>query len=109
MSAKKEKQTGRIHLPSMDDVAQAAVIYVYVVGLVLGLAMFIYTSPVTDEMTDFHYKYTTGTDPLYTLSQNLQDSIFITQIAIQNWPIIYFIGLTLAAYAAALRERSGIP
>lgn len=101
------KQSLGWHLPKLNDVAQAAVIYLYVVGLVLGLAMFIYTSPITDEMTLFHYTYTTGSDPLYTLSQNLQDSIFVTQLAIQNWPIIYFIGLTLAAYAAALRERSG--
>lgn len=94
-------------LPEMNDVAQAAIIYLYVVGLVLGLAMYIYTSPITDELTDFHYRTTDGANPLYDISQNLQDSIFITQLAIQNWPIIYFVLLTIAAYAAALRERGG--
>ena len=90
-----------------NESAQAAVIYLYVVGIVLGFAVFIYTSPITDNFTTFHNQYTQGADPMYPLSQNLQDSVYLTQLAIRAWPLIYFVLLTIAAYAAALRQRSG--
>jgi hypothetical protein len=87
--------------------AQAAIIYIYVVGMAMAIALYIYTGPVVDEFTAFHVSYTQGADPMYMLSQNLEDSIFITQWAYHDWIIIFFIVWTLAAYAAALRYRSG--
>lgn len=91
---------------SLDEKAQAAIIYLYVVGLVMGIAVFIYTTPTVDYFTLFHNSYTQGANPVYPISQNLQDSIFITQFGIRDWPIIYFVLLTLAAYIAALKYRS---
>lgn len=86
--------------------AQAAIIYLYVVGIAMGVAVFVYTSPVMDQMTTFHNTVTQGPAPLFPLSQNLQDSIFVTQLAFRDWPIVYFVLLTIAAYAAALKYRS---
>jgi heme A synthase len=86
--------------------AQAAVIYLYVVGIVVGIAAFIYTGPIMDTFTAFHNNSTQGVSPLYPISQNLQDSIFITQFGYRDWIIVYFIVLTIAAYAAALRYRN---
>jgi len=86
--------------------AQAAIIYLYCVGLVMGIAVYIYLSPVMEAFTDYHFSATTGATPLMYLSQNTQDSIFITQLAFRDWPIGYFILLTVAAYAAALKYRS---
>lgn len=87
--------------------AQAAIIYLYIVGFVLGIGLYIYVTPVVDEFTGFHVGYTTGITPLYPVSQNLEDSISITGLAIHAWPLIYMLILTIAAYAAALRQRSG--
>jgi hypothetical protein len=92
---------------TLNDVAQAAVIYLYVCGIALGIGMYIYTSPIIDEFTGFHNVHTQGADPMYPISQNLQDSIFLTQLALRDWPIVYFVLLTIAAYSAALRQRSG--
>ncbi len=88
--------------------AQAAIIYLYVVGLVLGIAVYIYTTPIVDEFTGFHNNYTQGASPMYPVSQNLQDSIFLTQIAIHDWPIVYFVLLSLIAYIAALKYRTSV-
>ena len=92
----------------LDDTAQAAIIYLYVVGLVMGIAVFIYTTPIVDEFSMFHNQYTQGASPMYPLSQNTQDSIFITGVAIHDWVIVYFVLLTLGAYAAALKYRSSV-
>ena len=86
--------------------AQAAIIYLYVVGLAVGISVFVYTSPIMDQLTIFHNNATQGATPLFPVSQNLQDSIFITQLAFRDWPIVYFVLLTIAAYAAALKYRS---
>jgi hypothetical protein len=86
--------------------AQAAIIYLYVVGMAMGIAVYIYTSPIMDQLTVFHNNATQGASPLFPVSQNLQDSIFITQLAFRDWPLIYFILLTIAAYAAALKYRN---
>ena len=88
------------------EAAQAAIIFLYIAGFAAGIAVYIYATPVVDEMTAFHNNNTQGANPMYPVSQNLQDSIFITQWAIHDWVIIYLIVLTIAAYAAALRYRS---
>src|SRR5512138_352128 len=92
----------------VNDEAQAAIIYLYVVGLVLGIAVYIYTTPIVDEFTGFHNNNTQGATPMYPISQNLQDSIFLTQIAIHDWPIVYFVLLTISAYIAALKYRTSV-
>jgi ABC-type lipoprotein release transport system permease subunit len=86
--------------------AQAAIIYLYVVGLVMGVALYIYMSPIMDGFTAFHTNATEGVNATLPISRNLQDSIFITQLAFRDWPIVYFVLLTIAAYAAALKYRS---
>ena len=93
---------------SLDEKAQAAIIYLYIVGLVMGIAVFIYTTPTVDYFTTFHNQYTQGANPIYPISQNLQDSIFVTQFGIRDWPIVYFVFLTIAAYVAALKYRSSV-
>ena len=86
--------------------AQAAIIYLYVVGLVMGIAVYIYESPIMDAFSAFHVGATQGANPLFPVSQNLEDSIFLTQIAYHDWIFIYFIILTVSCYAAALKYRS---
>lgn len=90
------------------DSAQAAILYLYAVGIVMATMIYIYTTPVVDEFTTFHNQNTQGATPLYPLSQNLQDSIFITQWAIHDWIIVFLIVWTIAAYAAALRYRNQV-
>jgi hypothetical protein len=89
-----------------NTMAQAAIIYLYVAGLVMGISVYIYLSPIMESFTNVHNNLTQGATPLMYVSQNTQDSIFITQLAFRDWPIIYFILLTIAAYAAALKYRS---
>ena len=86
--------------------AQAAIIYLYCVGLVMAIVIYIYTSPVMDALTEFHNNATQGSTAFLPVSQNLQDSIFITQLAFRDWPILFIIIWTIAAYAAALKYRS---
>ena len=88
--------------------AQAAIIYTYLVGMIMAIALFIYTTPIVDEFTIFHNQYTQGVNPLYPVSQNLQDSIFLTQWGIHDWPIVFMILWTIGAYAAALKYRSQV-
>lgn len=90
------------------DSAQAAIIYLYVVGLVLGVGLYIYTTPIVDEFSVFHNQYTQGATPLYPVSQNLEDSIFLTQWGIHDWVIVFLIVWTISAYAAALRYRNQV-
>jgi len=80
------------------------VIYLYIVGLIMGLAAFIYTSPTMDQFTSFHNNMLAS--GLLPVSNELQGSIYITQLAFRDWPIIYFILLTVAAYIAALKWRN---
>ena len=88
--------------------AQAAVIYMYIVGLVMGIAVYIYTSPIMDAFSVFHNSTSQVPSPIYPISQNLQDSQFLTQLAFHDWIIIYIIVLTLAAYVAALESRNQV-
>jgi ABC-type polysaccharide/polyol phosphate export permease len=88
--------------------AQAAILYLYAVGIVMAVMIFIYTSPIVDTFTIFHNQYTQGANPMYPISQNLQDSIFITQWGIHDWIIVFLIVWTIAAYAAALRYRNQV-
>jgi hypothetical protein len=86
--------------------AQAAVIYLYVIGIAAFIAAWIYTGPIVDEFAAFHNHYTQGLGALYPISQNLQDSIFTTQLAFRIWIVVAFILLTIAAYASALKYRN---
>jgi hypothetical protein len=88
--------------------AQAAILYIYIVGIVMGVTLYIYTTPIVDEFSVFHNQYTQGANPLYPISQNLQDSIFLTQWGIHDWVIVFLIIWTLAAYAAALKYRNQV-
>lgn len=88
--------------------AQAGIIYTYIVGIAMAIAVYIYTTPVVDEFTIFHNQYTQGANPMYPISQNLQDSIFFTQIGIHDWVIVFLVIWTIAAYAAALKYRSQV-
>lgn len=88
--------------------AQAAVIFLYISGIVLLLAIYIYMGPITDGMTTFHFGITHGPNALLPVEQGMEDSIFITQLAIRDWPIFALIFLTLAAYVAALKQRSSM-
>ena len=90
-----------------NEEGQAAIIYMYVVGTVMLLAIYIYMTPIMDYLTAFHINMTQGAGALFPVSQNTEDSIFITQLAFRNWPLIVWIGLTVVCYEAALRMRSG--
>lgn len=88
--------------------AQAAVIFLFVAGTVLLLAIFIYMGPIIDGFTTFHVGITQGPNAFLPVEQGMEDSTFLTQMAIRDWPIFALLFLTLAAYVAALKQRSSM-
>ena len=93
----------------LNDEAQAAVIFLFVVGTIAILAVFIWLGPVMDGFSSFHNNATQGYDghPAYLpVSQERQDAIFVTQIVWQNVPIITWILMIICSVIVALQWRT---
>lgn len=107
VSSQKASNERRVKARYQNDDAQAAVIYLLVVGLVAFLAVFIWMSPVMDGFSSFHANATNSSNPhALPLSQDRQDAIFVTQIIYQDSPIIFFILLIIASVVATLKWRT---
>lgn len=87
-----------------NDDAQAAVIYLFVVGMVAILAVYIWMSPVMDGFSSYHHNATTTYG--IPVSQDRQDAIFVTQVVWQDFPIIIFVLMIIASVVAALLWRT---
>jgi hypothetical protein len=79
----------------------AAVVYVYVMGIIAMVAIWIILNPEVDAFLGFA---NTG---VISYSQDLLNSMGITAQAYNVFLIIWLLGWTLAAYIAALKARSG--
>lgn len=90
-----------------NESAQAAIIFLFIVGLVAILSLFIFMSPVMDTFSSFHHNATQGAGAFLPVSQERQDSVYLLQVAYQVSPFIIFILLIIAALVAALRWRTG--
>lgn len=90
-----------------NDDAQAAIIFLLVVGLVAVGALYILTMPVMEDFNIFHNNATQGSSAFIPLSQERQDAVFILQVAYNAYPIIAFLILIVASVIAALRWRAG--
>ena len=87
--------------------AQAAIIFLLVVGLVAIGALYIYLGPTMDQFTIFHNEATQGPTAFLPVSQERQDSIFILQLAYRAYPIIAFVVVIMASVIAAMKWRTG--
>ena len=108
-ASKQNESKSSLHKHNNEE-AQAAIVFLFIVGLVAILSLYIFISPVMDSFSSFHYNATQGTPghpATLALSQERQDSIYLLQIAFQDYPLIVFILMILAAIVAALRWRTG--
>ena len=90
----------------VNDDAQAAVIFLFIVGLIACLALWIWLSPTMDQFTTFHNAATQGASAFLPISQDRQDAIFLLQVAFGDYPLIAFVIITIAAVVAALKWRT---
>lgn len=108
-AASKQNDKPSLHKHNNEE-AQAAIVFLFIVGLVAILSLYIFMSPVMDQFSSFHYNATEGTPghPAFLpISQERQDAIFLIQLAYQDFPLIVFILMILAGIVAALRWRTG--
>jgi len=101
-SASSQKRSRRF---SNDD-AQAAVIYLFVVGMIAVLAVYIWMGPTMDAFTGFHNNATQGAGAFLPISQDRQDAIFVTQLAFRDYPLIAFIIMIISSVVATLKWRT---
>ena len=89
-----------------NDDAQAAVIFLLILGGIACLALWIWMSPVMDQFTLFHNAATTGTSAFLPISADRQNAIYLLQVAYGDYPLIAFVILIIAAVVAALKWRT---
>jgi hypothetical protein len=87
-------------LKTMDrEDGSAAVIAVYITGLIMFLVVWIIFNPVMDAMSIF------GTTGTVATSSDLLASVMATDAVYQDALILFLVFWTLSAYIASLRQR----
>ena len=77
----------------------AAVIAIYILGLIAFLVVWITMNPVMDGFSIF------GTTSTVAMSSDLLASAKATDLIYWGFPILFLVFWTLSAYIAALRQR----